>query len=101
MSRFVFLVLLLFQVTGWGMLHPIEVKGYKFFDSVTGEEFVVRGIDYYPRPNYGDLNHNSLDLFSNHHRNIWERDFEYLKNLSVNVVRLYAVDASQNHDEFM
>lgn len=98
---FVVHCLLFVHVTVWGMLHPIEVKGYKFFDSVTGEEFVVRGIDYYPRPNYGDLNQNSLDLFANQHRNIWGRDIEYLKNLNVNVIRLYAVDASQNHDEFM
>ena len=101
MIQFVFQVLLVVRVTAWSMLHPIEVKGYKFFNSVTGEEFVVRGIDYYPRPNYGDLNRNSLDLFSHQHRNIWERDIDYLKRLNVNVVRLYAVDGSQNHDEFM
>jgi hypothetical protein len=104
MIRFVLLrliVFLLLQVKASSALHPIEVQGYKFFDSATGEEFVVRGIDYYPRPNYGDLNHNSLDLFSSQNRHIWERDVVYLQNLKVNVVRLYAVNASQNHDEFM
>ena len=54
-------------------LNPIEIKGYKLFDSITGEEFVVRGIDYYPRPNHGDLNHNSLDLFGETNHSIWER----------------------------
>ena len=45
-------------------LNPIVIKGFKFFDSVSGEEVSIRGIDYYPRPNQGDLNHNSLDLFT-------------------------------------
>ncbi|GAX10076.1 hypothetical protein FisN_2Lh345 [Fistulifera solaris] len=103
MMRYVFLRLLflLWHVTTSSPLPTIEVQGYKFFDSHTGEEFVVRGIDYYPRPNYGDLNHNSLDLFSSQYRHIWERDVVYLQNLKVNVVRLYAVNASLNHDEFM
>ena len=82
-------------------LNPIQVQGYKFFDSVTGQEFVVRGIDYYPRPNQGDLNHNSLDLFTAEHRHIWERDIPYMEELGVNAVRLYAVNASENHDAFM
>lgn len=101
MIQFIFHLLLIFHVTARNILHPIEVKGYKLFDSVTGDEFLVRGIDYYPRPNYGDLNQNSLDLFSNRYRHIWERDVEYLKQLNVNVIRLYAVNASENHDDFM
>lgn len=82
-------------------LAPLEIKGYKFFDSETGCEVVVRGIDYYPRPNSGDLNRNSLDLFTEGHRNIWERDIPFLQELGVNAIRLYAVDAMENHDAFM
>jgi pullulanase/glycogen debranching enzyme len=82
-------------------LAPVEIKGYKFFDSETGREVVVRGIDYYPRPNSGNLNRNSLDLFTEKHRHIWERDIPYLAELGVNAVRLYAVDAMENHDAFM
>lgn len=82
-------------------LNPIQIVGYKLFDSVTGDEFAVRGIDYYPRPNHGDLNQNSLDLFTEEHRHIWERDIPYLQELGVNAVRLYAVDAEQDHDAFM
>lgn len=100
MIRLLLALLLLFQVAAQAQLPPIQVKGYKFFDSV-GKEFVVRGIDYYPRPNSGDWNHNSLDLFTHRNNIIWERDVEYLKNLNVNVIRLYAVNASENHDEFM
>lgn len=82
-------------------LNPIEIKGYKFFDSVTGEELVIRGIDYYPRPNTGELNANSLDLFTDKHRRIWERDIPYLQELGVNAIRLYAVDPEEDHDAFM
>jgi hypothetical protein len=83
-------------------LNPIEIQGYKFFDSVAGEEFVMRGVDYYPHPNHaGDLNRNSLDLFTDEHRHIWERDIPHLQELGVNAIRLYAVDADEDHDAFM
>ena len=82
-------------------LPPIEIQHYKFFASDSGEEFIVKGIDYYPRPNAGELNANSVDLFTNEHRHIWERDIPYLQDLGVNAIRLYAVNATANHDAFM
>ena len=82
-------------------LNPIEVHGYKFFDSVSGDEFVVKGVAYEPRPNSGNLNRNSVDYFTEEHRHIWERDVQYLQELGVNAIRLYAVDANKNHDAFM
>ena len=87
--------------TALSSLPPIEIQHYKFFDSSTGEEFVVKGIDYYPRPNTGELNANSVDLFTNEHADIWERDIPYLQELGVNAIRLYAVNATANHDAFM
>jgi 1,3-beta-glucanosyltransferase GAS5 len=82
-------------------LNPLIIKGTKFFDSVTEEEVVIRGVDYYPRPNAGHLNQNSLDLFTTQHSSIWKRDVRHLKDLGINAIRLYAVNASENHDEFM
>jgi hypothetical protein len=82
-------------------LNPLEIKGYKFFDSGTGDEVVIHGIDYYPRPNFGKLDHNSLDYYTNKHRDLWERDIPYFQELGVNAIRLYAVDPSKNHDAFM
>lgn len=82
-------------------LNPLEIKGYKFFDSVTGDEVVIRGIDYYPRPNSGNLNLNSQDFYTDAHRSMWERDIPYLEKLGVNAIRLYAVDPDQTHDSFM
>ena len=82
-------------------LNPLIIKGYKFFDSVTGDEIVIRGIDYYPRPTAGDLNQNSHDFYTDEHRRIWERDIPFLERLGVNAIRLYAVDPDKSHDSFM
>lgn len=89
-------------------LHPLLIRGYKFFDAETGIEVVFRGIDYFPRPNYGNqsnpaenLNQNSVDLYTDEHRHIWERDIVYLKELNVNAIRLYAVDPDLDHSSFM
>ena len=83
------------------LMNPAVIKGYKFFDSITRKEIVIRGIDYYPRPNAGDLNHNSMDLYTEEYRHIWERDIQYFEQLGINAIRLYAVDSSKNHDSFM
>lgn len=84
-----------------GAMNPAVIKGYKFFDSVTGEEIVIRGIDYYPRPNSGPFNRNSVDFFTESFRHVWERDIPFLQQLGVNAVRLYSVDPNENHDAFM
>ena len=80
---------------------PLVIKGYKWFDSSSGEEVVIRGMDYYPRPNQGLYNYNSVDFYTEEQRHIWERDIPHLQALGVNAIRLYAVDYSQNHDAFM
>ncbi|KAE9303226.1 hypothetical protein PF008_g22282 [Phytophthora fragariae] len=81
--------------------NPITVKGYKMFDAKTGDAFPVKGIDYYPRPNTGDLNANNLDFFTDDNEDIWRPDIEYLAAAGANAVRLYAVDPSKSHDLFM
>jgi Glucanosyltransferase len=85
---------------------PVTIVGTKFFRSNSSpdeeEEFVIRGIDYYPRPNHGDkLNHNSLDLFTDEYLHIWERDIPFLRELGVNAIRLYAVNGTASHENFM
>jgi hypothetical protein len=67
-------------------MNPLVIKYTKFFDSVTGKEVVIRGVDYYPRSNHGDLNHNSLDLLTDEYSHIWERDIVYMKQLGINAV---------------
>lgn len=81
---------------------PAEIYGKKFFNSYTGGYLPLKGISYYPRPNEGELTAtNSIDFFTEEHRHIWERDISNFEDLHVNVVRIYAVDPSKNHDAFM
>lgn len=103
------------QVLSWAMLstallqasmcsaltNPVVIKGYRFFDNVTGEYFGTRGIDYYPRPNTGALDMNNLDLFTDEFRSIWQRDIPQFEALNANAIRLYAVDPSKDHSAFM
>ncbi|POM75175.1 Glycoside hydrolase, partial [Phytophthora palmivora] len=71
------------------------------FDAKTGDAFAVKGIDYYPRPNTGDLDENNHDFFTDDNEAIWRPDIEYLAQSGANAVRLYAVDPSKSHDLFM
>ncbi|KAL8003804.1 putative glucanosyltransferase, glycoside hydrolase superfamily [Plasmopara halstedii] len=80
---------------------PLLIKGNRFFDTVTGKYFAIRGVNYYPRPNTGPLDKNNLDLFSSEFKHIWKRDLQHLAALEANVIRLYAVDPDVDHTEFM
>ncbi|KAG7390979.1 hypothetical protein PHYPSEUDO_006114 [Phytophthora pseudosyringae] len=84
-----------------GYMNPITIKGYKMFDTKTGEPFAVKGIDYYPRPNAGTLNENNIDFFTDDFYNVWKDDIDLLAATGANAVRLYAVDPSKSHDRFM
>lgn len=82
--------------------NPIVLKGKRFFDTLVGDYFPVKGIAYYPRPNDGPLmESNSVDFFTDEYTDLWMKDIEYMKELGVNTVRIYAVDPSKNHDAFM
>lgn len=81
---------------------PIITKGNKMFDSVTGDEFRMRGMAYYPRPNAGKLaDVNNYDWFTDDYEDVWRPHLEIFKKLNVNTIRLYAVDPTRSHDKFM
>ncbi|CEG42190.1 hypothetical protein L916_07088 [Plasmopara halstedii] len=83
-------------------LSPIVTKGNKFFDSVTGLEFRMKGIAYYPRPNSGELaGVSNYDWAADKHEAIWKPHLKIMKDLGVNTIRLYSVDPSISHDKFM
>lgn len=85
-----------------GYAPPAVIKGNKIFVSTTGEYLPIKGINYYPRPNAGDLVlGNSQDQYTEEFRSSWERDIVQFRNLGINAVRLYAVDPGLNHDAFM
>uniref|UniRef100_K3WLX6 Glycoside hydrolase n=1 Tax=Globisporangium ultimum (strain ATCC 200006 / CBS 805.95 / DAOM BR144) TaxID=431595 RepID=K3WLX6_GLOUD len=80
---------------------PLVISGYRFFDSLTGKYFGIRGVNYYPRPNAGVFDANNLDFFSNDHASIRDRDFPQFTQLNANAIRLYAVDPDVDHTDFM
>ena len=89
---------LLISVNG---LNPLVIKGYKIFDAVTGSPVFVKGVDYYPRPNHGTLNVNNYDFYTKAFQHVWENDIKHFKRMGITAVRLYAVDPSKTHDQFM
>jgi len=81
---------------------PAVIKGNKMFVESTGEYLPIKGINYYPRPNAGNLtSSNSVDFLTEDFRASWERDVAAFRTLGINAVRVYAVDPSKNHDGFM
>jgi len=74
-------------------LNPIEIEGSRFYDSVTGTRFFIKGVTYQPRSNgmYDPLRRPG-DC---------KRDAEIMKELGLNAIRVYQTDAGENHDECM
>ena len=81
---------------------PAVLKGKRFFDSVTGDCILIKGIAHCPRPNDGELSLSySIDYFTPEFQDLWEADVEYFKELGINTLRLYGINPSINHDAFM
>lgn len=97
---FSFWAILLIMLGPVASLPPLTIY-QKHFYAIDGTFVPLHGVAYYPRTNAGSLNLPSLDLYTNDFANIWERDLPILASLNTNVIRIYAVDPSQNHDNFM
>ncbi|KAF9214336.1 1,3-beta-glucanosyltransferase gas1 [Podila verticillata] len=74
-------------------LNPIAIKGTKFFDSVTKDQFFIKGVAYQPRTI------STVDPLATPED--CRRDFALMKELGLNTVRVYQVDANLNHDGCM
>lgn len=83
---------------------PIEIVGTKFFNTSNGEQFFVRGIAYQrqrkPDQNY-DAGKETAYIDSLASPTQCLKDLEYFKELGVNVVRVYQIDPTLNHDVCM
>lgn len=66
-------------------ISPIHIKGNKFFDD-SGHEFQFKGLAYQPRER-----EKIIDPISNARRDTWSKDLELMKDLGVNVIRVYEV----------
>ena len=75
----------------------IVIKGNKFFYSNNGTQFFMRGVAYQQQLQ----NSTSGDTFSDPLADgaACKRDLPYLQQLETNVIRVYAINTSVNHDE--
>ncbi|KAL1915935.1 uncharacterized protein VTP21DRAFT_6323 [Calcarisporiella thermophila] len=84
MNTFLIFFALFYKVS---CLNPIIIVGNKFVDSVTKDLFYIRGVAYQPR-NKDPL----ADPFG------CKRDFQLMRNLGMNSVRVYEVNNTADHD---
>jgi hypothetical protein len=79
---------------------PIVVKGSKFFYKTNGTEFFLRGVAYQQGvSSNGSSSASFVDPLAD--ASICKRDIPYFQGLGSNVIRVYAIDATANHDECM
>ncbi|KAJ2830122.1 1 3-beta-glucanosyltransferase gel4, partial [Coemansia sp. 'formosensis'] len=77
-------------------LDAITIKGSKFFNQKTGEQFFFKGIAYQPRAGFtGEIKDPLADTVG------CKRDIEVFKDLGINSIRVYEVDYTKNHDTCM
>ncbi|KAF2451172.1 carbohydrate-binding module family 43 protein [Karstenula rhodostoma CBS 690.94] len=81
---------------------PIEIYGQHFFYTNNGSQFYLKGVAY--QQNYSpngttDSNASYTDPLADGAG--CKRDLPYLKQIFTNVLRVYAIDPKQNHDECM
>ncbi|ODQ79188.1 carbohydrate-binding module family 43 protein [Babjeviella inositovora NRRL Y-12698] len=76
----------------------IEIVGNKFFYSNNGSQFYMRGIAY-----QADVANSSSTTFSDPLADAaaCKRDIQYFTDLNTNVLRVYAVNTSLDHDDCM
>ncbi|KAK9466026.1 Glucanosyltransferase-domain-containing protein [Lipomyces arxii] len=74
-----------------------EVRGRYFVDSVTGEPFFLKGVDYQPGGSAGFRD--GADPLSD--PDACARDVYLLQNLGVNTIRIYSIDPELDHDQCM
>lgn len=85
-------------------LDPIVVKGQKFFNSKTGEQFFMKGIAYQQ-----DLKHVDQSMIKKGQLYVdpitnmkqLKVDLPKLKELKTNTIRIYQIDPEDNHDAGM
>ncbi|KAI7891339.1 Glucanosyltransferase-domain-containing protein [Mucor mucedo] len=78
-------------------LNEIVIKGSKFFDSVTKDQFFIKGVAYQPRGEISD--NNTMDPLAD--PAACARDAPMMAKLGTNVLRVYEVDPKNNHDACM
>lgn len=78
-------------------LHPLEVQGRQFVDPLTGQRFVVQGVDYQP----GGLSAVSSSWDPLLDPDACARDTILFQDLGINAIRVYSVNPDLDHDVCM
>ncbi|CCE61126.1 hypothetical protein TPHA_0A00410 [Tetrapisispora phaffii CBS 4417] len=78
-------------------INPIVINGKYFVDSVTGDPFYIKGVDY--QPGGSSEFTGKGDPLSD--PEICARDIYLLQNLGVNTIRIYSINPDLNHDKCM
>lgn len=77
----------------------IEIVGNKFFYSNNGSQFYMKGIAYQEAVSNQTDDTSFTDPLAD--GDACKRDIPYLQELQTNVIRVYAINASQDHDACM
>ncbi|KAH0279172.1 carbohydrate-binding module family 43 protein, partial [Aureobasidium melanogenum] len=79
-------------------IDPIVIKGSKFFYKTNGTQFFMRGVAY-----QADVTNSSSSSYTDPLADSTScaRDIPYLTALKTNVIRVYAIDPSKNHEDCM
>ncbi|KAJ2782841.1 40S ribosomal protein S27 [Coemansia javaensis] len=77
-------------------IDPLVIRGSKFFNEKTGDQFYFKGVAYQPRTGVTDANPDPLaDPVG------CKRDVAVFKDLGINAIRVYEVDYTKSHDQCM
>ncbi|KTB11726.1 1,3-beta-glucanosyltransferase GAS4 [Nakaseomyces glabratus] len=90
----VFIFWVLFLGVGQCYLNPITIQNKHFVDSVTGEPFFIKGVDYQPGGAAG-INGES-DPLSDPKK--CARDIVLFQELGINTVRVYSINPDLDHN---
>lgn len=87
----------LFAGLAEGLVNPIEIHEQHFFDSITGELFFIKGVDY--QPGGSSAITSDQDPLSN--PKVCARDIALFQQLGINTIRVYSISPDLNHDSCM
>ncbi|KAL8854387.1 MAG: hypothetical protein Q9221_000874 [Calogaya cf. arnoldii] len=87
---------LLWAISGVSAVQNVRVQGANFVNNVTGDRFQIIGIAYQPGGSAGFIAGSGIDPLSNGTQCL--RDAALMQRLGINVIRVYNLDPSLNHD---
>lgn len=97
MNFFFYIIILRLVGFALGSIHPIEISGSHFYNSVTGEPFFIKGVDYQPDGSSGFTGES--DPLSN--PQTCARDIIMFQELGINTIRIYSINPELNHSKCM